>query len=55
METEQLRESKLKGLQRFIFEELNMMQALKAITQWLILLTMLYSAWKLTEIVNLLR
>ena len=45
----------MKNLFQFINEELNLIQVLKAITQWLILLTMLYSAVKLTKIVILLK
>ena len=45
----------VKFIVKFIWEEMNLVQVLKAITQWLILLTLLYSAFKLVEIVRFLR
>ena len=45
----------MKNLTQFFFEEMNLIQIFKAITQWLIFLTLLYSAEKLTQIVNLLK
>ena len=45
----------MKNIFQFIWEEMNLIQCLKAITQYLIFLTLLYSAVKLTQIVSLLK
>ena len=43
-----------KNLIKFIWEEMNLIQVLKAVTQWLILITMVYVAFKVTEIISIL-
>ncbi len=40
----------MKNLKQFIWEEMNIIQVLKAVTQWMILLTMLYCAYELHQI-----
>jgi hypothetical protein len=45
----------MKNLKQFIWEELNAVQVLKAITQWLILITQLFIAYEVYQIIKLLK
>ena len=49
------RKGKTKDILQFVWEELNLIQVLKAVTQWLILFTLLYIAFKMNEAVQLIR
>jgi len=56
MEKQELKkENFVKKTAKFVWEEMNLIQVLKAVTQWLILLTMIYSAVILTKIYEAIR
>lgn len=51
MEKQELQQGNyVRKFSKFIFEKMNLTQVLKAITQWLILLSLIYIAYKITDI-----